>query len=405
MKILFIYSNFEELGGVTAHMNNLKTALEKKGHEVIRLSFIKGGDYSIKHYFSKFHILNYSIDRKLINKTIKLIDDIKPDIIHVHHRSTCMSTARELFKKVQKELKIPIVATMHGFGITGCFTAKYFKPNGVLCDGNASFYKCLDCANSFKKKLVLLKHLIINLNFGYIPYFKQFDRVIVPSKALLNFALKRGLKKEKLVLLPNFGEIIVKNDINWKLPYEEFFLFVGRVCEEKGVVELIEAYKKYLNSAKHPIPLLIIGDGPLKSDLEKISKVNKNIIFLGKLPQEKIIPYYKNTLCLFVPSIWLEVQGLVLLEGIYWKCFIVSTNRGGIKETLEDYPKKIVLDITSRSELINKLYDFMKNFSKNINHSDASRESEDYLRKNSSSYYVEKLLKIYSSVIDEYSKK
>jgi len=43
------------------------------------------------------------------------------------------------------------------------------------------------------------------------------------------------------------------------------FAFVGRLCEEKGVDTLINAYQSYRNSVSDPWALILFGEGPLKA--------------------------------------------------------------------------------------------------------------------------------------------
>jgi len=208
MHIVFIYSNFNELGGVTSHMFQLKSLLEEKENKITTVSFSKGGDYNINTAFSKYHIINFSINLKIVNDFVNIIKKINPDVIHFHLSSTCMATARKAIEIVQKKLQKPVISTMHGYGISGCKTALYFTSKGKLCNGNASFFKCLECTSNIKQLFGLVKHLYITTKFGYIPYFNQFDYIIVPSLSLLDMAKTKGIDSKKLIHLPIFLKLL-----------------------------------------------------------------------------------------------------------------------------------------------------------------------------------------------------
>src|SRR5690625_5797431 len=60
---------------------------------------------------------------------------------------------------------------------------------------------------------------------------------------------------------------------------ESFYLFVGRISEEKGIRTLIRAWKKLGASSR--FKLVILGEGPLKSELEHSSRDMENISWVG----------------------------------------------------------------------------------------------------------------------------
>lgn len=110
-------------------------------------------------------------------------------------------------------------------------------------------------------------------------------------------------------------------------------MFVGRLHETKGIIELIKAYEIYLKKVNHPKKLVIIGDGPLKNFVvEKQKSLDNNLIYKGKLPQSEISIFYKKAYCLFAPSIWLESSGLIIQEGLSYNIPVIITKRGGIQK-------------------------------------------------------------------------
>lgn len=124
-------------------------------------------------------------------------------------------------------------------------------------------------------------------------------------------------------------EIIEKYYKNSKV-----FLTMGRLSIEKDHKKLIDAFaflvKEYSNAK-----LLILGDGPLKLDLEmqiKELRLEENVFLLGRIFNP--FPYLKKANC-FVLSSNHEGQPMVLLESLTLKKPIVATDIVGNRSVLE----------------------------------------------------------------------
>src|SRR5690625_7342348 len=89
------------------------------------------------------------------------------------------------------------------------------------------------------------------------------------------------LPPDKLKVKPNFVVDSLK-ELDGGVPNgnrESFYLFVGRISEEKGIRTLIRAWKKLGASSR--FKLVILGEGPLKPELEHSSRDMKNISWVG----------------------------------------------------------------------------------------------------------------------------
>lgn len=60
---------------------------------------------------------------------------------------------------------------------------------------------------------------------------------------------------------------------------EEFFLFLGRIAEVKGVEQIVDAFEEL------PYELRVAGEGPLREELQ--SKASDNVEFLGYVSEER----------------------------------------------------------------------------------------------------------------------
>lgn len=124
-------------------------------------------------------------------------------------------------------------------------------------------------------------------------------------------------------LEPNFGRAI---------------LFVGKLEEAKGIKYLLPAFKKVSEVIKG-VKLVIIGEGPLRREMERYSKSNdmkKNIVILGIVKHRDLPPYFRAVDLTVTPSIttkrWGEQIGMVNIQSMACGTPVVSTRSGAIPE-------------------------------------------------------------------------
>lgn len=129
--------------------------------------------------------------------------------------------------------------------------------------------------------------------------------------------------------------------------------FTGRLLPEKGIPQLIEAMKR-INRDRKNVYLFIAGDG----DLEKYVNENKtsNIIPLGRLSFDEIIKLLAETDIFCLPS-FSEGFSTSILEAIACRCFVVTTERGGARETFPSDDYGMVIKNNNVDLLTNALLD------------------------------------------------
>lgn len=137
-------------------------------------------------------------------------------------------------------------------------------------------------------------------------------------------------------------------------------VYSGRINPEKGVKELIQAFKRLKDYPD--IKLMIVGGSffgneqgndpfiqSLQTEAKKLS--NSAITFTGYVPYEKIPSYLKMADVAVVPSMWDDPFPTTILEAMAIGLPIIATHSGGIKEACE--PCAIILE---KSSVIDGIY-------------------------------------------------
>ena len=109
------------------------------------------------------------------------------------------------------------------------------------------------------------------------------------------------------------------------------FTFLGRISEEKGILELLKLFGKFAAKEQR---LHIYGEGPLKTQAISIAKSDDRIKFHGFVDQDELVEVFQNTDCLIIPSRE-EAGPLSGLEAMAAGKIILSTNVGAMIERLE----------------------------------------------------------------------
>lgn len=112
------------------------------------------------------------------------------------------------------------------------------------------------------------------------------------------------------------------------------FGFIGRISKDKGVNELIEAFRKIENESAH---LLLIGpdEGTVNAQLKTWAEQCPKVTFTGRVSHEEM-PQYISTLDVLVHPTYREGFGMVLQEAMAMQVPIITTNIPGPSEVIED---------------------------------------------------------------------
>jgi glycosyltransferase involved in cell wall biosynthesis len=103
-------------------------------------------------------------------------------------------------------------------------------------------------------------------------------------------------------------------------------IFIGRLAPEKGIHEIL--------NAAHSLPKIhftIIGDGPLREEVQNTAKTCQNISYLGWLPRKRVREEIDAAHILLLPSAY-ETFGTVALEALARERFVIVSEGCGISK-------------------------------------------------------------------------
>ena len=170
------------------------------------------------------------------------------------------------------------------------------------------------------------------------------DGIIAISEAIKKLLIKKGVKEEKIVVIPSGIDIKRFDSIGnrfylykeLKVPPKSLMIgTIAHLSEEKGHIYLLEAIPLILKEFPESF-FLFIGEGGLKKSLKKKAEdlqIARRVIFTGF---REDIPEILSILDLFILPSSLEGLGTSLMDALYMKVPVVATLVGGIPEVIEN---------------------------------------------------------------------
>lgn len=216
-----------------------------------------------------------------------------------------------------------------------------------------------------KPKLVHTEHNLVkkkNANLLSRKIYKNFNMIVAISEATKKSIIELlKIKESKIkiiyngIRLENFNKVKQINKYNLIKNYQEedvILLMVGRFSEQKDQKTIIKAITLLPKNYK----LLLVGDGPLRTKAEELSRelgVSHRVFFLGI---RKDVPNITKTSDIVIVSSNWEGFGLVAVEGMFSGKPVIGTNVPGLNEVIT-HPEMLftVGDHHRLSEIIKKL--------------------------------------------------
>ncbi len=163
---------------------------------------------------------------------------------------------------------------------------------------------------------------------------RNVDAVFIPAPSHASYYLKMGFPQDRIVygvdavdndFFANHAAIVRRQSDSLRrelhLP-PKFFLFVGRFIKRKGIETLLNAYKRYRESAskdaKHATQkwgLVLVGEGDERHQHELRMKDFPDVKFVGSQFGENLCRYYGLASAFILPS-EVETWGLVVNEAM-----------------------------------------------------------------------------------------
>ena len=279
-------------GGFETHLQTLATGLrthfqvrvvvsshsrktfrsEEDGVEIVRMA-------------TPFHLAGAPVSPSLA----RLLKETPSDLIHIHHPNPYAMMAL-----LQSRIRTPWIVSYHSDVIRQKILGSLFEP--------------------------ILSRIL-----------RQSEAIIVSSQTLLDQSSVLPNFKEKCHVIP-WGIIIERfqnpdsvaaGRIRNRYGNRPIVLAVGRMVYYKGFDFLIRAMRN-VNAV-----LLILGDGPLKNQLQKMAReiAPDRIFFPGEVPDSEIVPYFHASDVFVLPSIApSEAFGIVQLEAMASSKPVVNTD-------------------------------------------------------------------------------
>ncbi len=410
MKILMVNKFYYIQGGSETYYFALKSLLESEGHEVIDFSmqdernftspyskyFVSHVDYNGRvSAFQKMKAAkNIIYSREAKKKFERLIKEVKPDIIHLH-----------IF---QHQLSPSILDVIKKYNISTVYTAHELKmlcPNykmmhqGIICEQckGGHYYHCVQnrCVKDSRVKSA------INMVEGYVHKAKKsydvIDRIITPSKFYRKKFIEFGIDPSRVIHIPNFLDRDCPN-VNVSEDSRQYYLYFGRLSEEKGIMTLLKA----LNNVKSPLKL--VGTGPLNEKIKEYVSADSMdyVSIMGFKQGQELIDIIGNAKAVILPSEWYENGPYSAIEALQLGRPIIGANIGGIPELICD--NGYIFQSGNVDDLMEALYK-MNQISDEEWNKLSQKSKELFSKEYTKHIHYEKLSRVYNEAIENSNNK
>lgn len=326
-------------GGSESYMLYLGEHLKKLGHEIEYFGmydenntvgnsigkYTQNMDFHSKGLARFLYPFKIIYSREAKKKIMQVIDDFKPDIVHMNNINFQLTPS--IIYGIKKK-GVKLVQTVHDY--------QMICPNHLLYnfDKNTPCEKCVKGShiNCIKNKCIhnsTVKSILGVIEaklYSLLKTYKKVDLFVCPSNFLENKLLSaKGYYKGKTKTIHNF--IDKEKFSNTDRKEDSYIVFIGRLSKEKGI-EYIAKTAKLLGE----YTFVIAGSGPDEGMLKDID----NIKLAGFVTGNDLTELMGNAKLLLLPSVCYENCPLSILEAHSMGVPVVTMNSGGMAELVKD---------------------------------------------------------------------
>jgi N-acetyl-alpha-D-glucosaminyl L-malate synthase BshA len=362
-------------GGSGALATELGLELARRGHEVHFITYaspfrLRTGGYAERVFYHEVETRmgryplfeHYPYTLALASKQHEVARREKLDILHVHYaipHATAAHLAREM---LAPEQRLKIITTLHGTDIT-------------LVGQEASFY-------------AITKFSI-----------EQSDQVTAVSAFLRDETYRAfGCVSCDLRVIPNFVNLVEYRPVApaerqaMAPPDHKVICHISNFREVKRIKDVVRVFARIRRAM--PATLLMVGDGPDRSDAEHESAelgVGDDVRFLGRL--EHVASILQGSDLFLLPS-QSESFGLAALEAMACGAPVVASKAGGLPEVINDGTSGILEPVGSSEAMGRRAVDLLRDPAAHLRMREAAIEA-------AKAYSADRIVPMYETLYKE----
>ncbi|MEO0311291.1 MAG: hypothetical protein RIQ89_948 [Bacteroidota bacterium] len=305
---------YPTFGGSGVVATELGKALAEQGHHIHFITYsqpVRLEHFSENVWYHEVSVADYPLfeyapyETALTSKLVDVALYAKLDVVHVHYAIPHASVAFMAQQILAAQgYHIPFVTTLHGTDIT-------------LVGKNASYNPVVTFAINASNAVTAVSASLANDTRLYFNVKRNIE--IIP-----NFIDLRRFSKQRK---DHFRKAVAPNN-------EKIVIHASNFRPVKRIGDVLQVFEKII--AAVPAKLLLIGDGPERTNIEKLcreSRACEHTRFLGK--QEAVEEILSIGDLFLLPS-ETESFGLAALEAMACQVPVISSNTGGIPEVNVD---------------------------------------------------------------------
>lgn len=416
MKILQIHKYYSRKrgGGSVSAFFETKELLESMGHEVMVFSmrdadneYARESRYFAAHFdirttkniWQKMRLLPRVLyNREAMHKLDLLLQKKRPDVAHVHNIYHYLTPG--IFRVLKKH-NIPIVFKLSDYHAI-CPNYKLFSHGKIdhSCK-NGAYYKLFfnrSIGSSWSESFVGMIEGYVN---RWCKFYENVDVFTAPSEFMRDLCVMYGVPKKKIHIL--------RNVLNFHaypthtVQKDHFFLYMGRIAEEKGLPVLIAAMK--ILKDKNVLGewrCVIAGKGPEEERLRSLvhsEELEDVVSFSGFYPKgsHEWFALMQRAAVAVLPSVWYDNSPIAISESMACATPVIVSDAGGTKEMIQDGESGMIFRSEDSEDLAQKMQQFIDDPSL-CDRMGAKARERVFVINNEKKYYTQ-LMQIYHAAI------
>ena len=328
MKILIVNKFYYNRGGDCVCAISLEQMLREQGHKtaVFAMQYAENFLTPYSNYFAPEVSFSGGIGSKL-RAASRIFGGagVKAAFARVHFNNI-HSYLSPVIVKMAKDFGAKTVWTLHDYKLV-CPSYSCLS-QGKVCEEciGGNVHRVVD------KRCMKGSRVASQLAYWEARYWSRekleayTDAFVCPSSFMATKMEQGGFNPKKLNVVCNFVDPAKVEDYSVVEERKPYYIYVGRLSEEKGVRTLLEA------ASQLPYTLKIAGGGPLADELKAKYAGCKNVEFLGHLNAGQVRQYLSEAKFSVIPSEWYENNPLSVIESLCFGTPVVGARIGGIPE-------------------------------------------------------------------------